>query len=59
MTTTAMNGAGEGEEEITEMQEMRELHIISSKPESRAYSSYSPLRAPHFLMLAHLLSSST
>lgn len=32
----AANGAGEGEEEVTEMQEMRELHIISSKPENRA-----------------------
>lgn len=39
-TTTAVNGAGEGgEEEVPEMQEMRELHIISSKPESRAYCS--------------------
>lgn len=33
--TTAEDGAG-GEEEVTEMQEMRELHIISSKPDSRA-----------------------
>ncbi|EIM91386.1 uncharacterized protein STEHIDRAFT_153030 [Stereum hirsutum FP-91666 SS1] len=32
--TIAANGAGEGEEEVTEMQEMRELHIISSKPEN-------------------------
>lgn len=47
----AANGAAEGEEEVTEMQEMRELHIISSKPENRACQRFF-LLAPHQLTLS-------
>lgn len=53
--TTATNGTGEGEEEVTEMQEMRELHIISSKPENRACQRFS-LLAPHQLTLSSFYS---